>query len=179
MTPGAAPGGQIGSREDYGDPYRRTVAMFTYSKLAQTGIAAVSYLAANGGDGRLIGSGEIAGERGLTQALVAKVLTQLSAAGLVNGRSGPAGGYRLARDPATISLFDVVRVFEDPESQVMCPFGPDWCGVGPHCPLHDTFAELRGKVIDRLTCETFAQFVPSPAPAAATRKPPDARRCGH
>ncbi|MCP5552862.1 MAG: Rrf2 family transcriptional regulator [Akkermansiaceae bacterium] len=133
--------------------------MFSYSKLAQAGIAAVSYLAEISGEQRLAGSGEIAAARDLSQALVAKILTLLSSAGLVSGKSGPSGGYRLARNPAKISLLDVVRVFEDVESQVMCPFGPHWCGSGPQCPLHDTFVELRQQVVDRLDQETFAQFV--------------------
>lgn len=133
--------------------------MFSYSKLAQAGIAAVSYLAEISGEQRLAGSGEIADARDLSQALMAKILTLLSSAGLVSGKSGPSGGYRLARNPAKISLLDVVRVFEDVESQVMCPFGPHWCGSGPQCPLHDTFVELRQQVVDRLDQETFAQFV--------------------
>lgn len=133
--------------------------MFTYSKLAQAAIAVVSFLAEISGEKRLAGSGEIAEARDLSKALVAKILTLLSSAGLVTGKSGPAGGYQLARDPSSISLLDVVRVFEDLESQVMCPFGPHWCGVGPQCPLHDTFVELRQQVIDRLAQETFAQFL--------------------
>lgn len=133
--------------------------MFTYSKLAQAGIAAVSYLAEISADGRLAGSAEIADGRELSRALVAKILTQLSAAELVSGKSGPTGGYQLTRDPAKISLLDVVQVFEDLENQVMCPFGPHWCGVGPRCPLHDTFTELRQHVADRLARETFIQFV--------------------
>ncbi|MEZ5430167.1 MAG: Rrf2 family transcriptional regulator [Verrucomicrobiales bacterium] len=133
--------------------------MFSYSKLAQAGIAAVSYLAEISREQRLAGSGEIADARDLSQALMAKILTLLSSAGLVSGKSGPSGGYRLARNPAKISLLDVVRVFEDVESQVMCPFGPHWCGSGPQCPLHDTFVELRQQVVDRLDQETFAQFV--------------------
>lgn len=136
--------------------------MFTYSKLAQAGIAAVSYLAEIHADRRLAGSGEIAAARELSRVLVAKILTLLSSAGLVSGKSGPAGDYQLARAPAEISLFDVVRVFEDVEAQVMCPFGPHWCGVGPRCPVHDTFTELREKVIDRLSKESFAQFVKQP-----------------
>ena len=90
---------------------------------------------------------------------MAKVLTLLSSAGLVVGKSGPAGGYQLARDPSQLAVLDVVRVFEDEGSQVMCPFGPNWCGAGPHCPLHGTFFELRQHVINRLAEETFAGFV--------------------
>lgn len=132
--------------------------MFNYSKLAQAAIAAVSYLAEIHRQQRLAGSGEIAAARELSRALVAKILTMLSAAGLVTGKSGPTGGYRLSRDPAAISLLDVVRIFEDLENQVMCPFGPHWCGVGPHCPLHETFSILHQQVITQLAKEDFGQF---------------------
>lgn len=130
-----------------------------YSKLAQGGIAAVSFLASVSSEDRLVGSAEIAGSREMSRQLIAKILTRLSQAGLVIGTPGPTGGYRLSRPAAHISLLDVVRVFEDVESRVMCPFGPKWCGHGPHCPLHDKFIEMHEDVIGRLKKETFAQFV--------------------
>jgi Rrf2 family iron-sulfur cluster assembly transcriptional regulator len=132
--------------------------MFTYSKLAQGGIAAVSYLAAVAAENRLAGSAEIAEARQLSRQLVAKILTLLSSAGLVEGKSGPAGGYQLARQASQITLLDVVKVFEDPKDRVMCPFGPHWCGVGPNCPLHQTLEEMHQQALDRLAKETFAQF---------------------
>ncbi|MES2477002.1 MAG: Rrf2 family transcriptional regulator [Verrucomicrobiota bacterium] len=133
--------------------------MFTYSKLAQAGIAAVSYLAAVSPENRLAGSAEIAEDRQLSRMLVAKVLTLLSAAGLVEGKPGPAGGYQLARPAAEITLLDVVKVFEDPQDRVMCPFGPHWCGVGPNCPLHDTFMDMHQQTLNRLNHESFQQFI--------------------
>lgn len=136
--------------------------MFTYSKLAQGGIAAVSYLAGIAAENRLAGSAEIAESRQLSRQLVAKILTLLSSAGLVEGKPGPSGGYQLARPPAEISLLDVVKVFEDPQDRVMCPFGPHWCGVGPTCPLHDTLLEMHQKALDRFEEETFQQFTSHP-----------------
>jgi len=136
--------------------------MFHYSKLAQAGIAAVSYLAAVSPEQRLAGSAEIAEDRQLTRVLVAKILTLLSAAGIVEGKPGPSGGYQLARPASEITLLDVVKVFENLEDRVMCPFGPHWCGVGPICPLHDTFAELHDKLLERLDQETFHQFIGHP-----------------
>jgi Rrf2 family iron-sulfur cluster assembly transcriptional regulator len=136
--------------------------MFTYSKLAQVGISAVSYLAAVASESRLSGSAEIAGNREMSRHLIAKVLTRLSQVGLVEGTPGPSGGYRLARPASEITLLDVVRVFENLETRVMCPFGPNWCGHGPNCPLHDTFFEMQQSAIDRLAGETFAQFEKRP-----------------
>jgi Rrf2 family transcriptional regulator, iron-sulfur cluster assembly transcription factor len=133
--------------------------MFTYSKLAQAGIAAVSYLAAVSLEKRLAGSAEIAESRDLSRPLVAKILTMLSSAGLVEGKPGPTGGYQLARPASEITLLDVVRVFENPQDRVMCPFGPNWCGVGPNCPLHFTLLEMHQKALDRLDEETFQQFI--------------------
>ncbi len=133
--------------------------MFTYSKLAQAGIAAVSYLAAVSPDNRLASSAEIAEDRQLSRMLVAKVLTLLSAADLVQGKPGPAGGYILSRPAAEITLLDVVKVFADPQDRVMCPFGPNWCGTGPICPLHDTFMDIQEKTLARLNHETFQQFI--------------------
>jgi Rrf2 family iron-sulfur cluster assembly transcriptional regulator len=132
--------------------------MFTYSKLAQGGIAAVNYLAGIAAENRLAGSAEIAGARQLSRQLVAKILTLLSGAGLVEGKPGPSGGYQLARPAGEITLLDVVTVFDDPKDRVMCPFGPHWCGTGKNCPLHDTFLEMHQQAVDRLACETFAQF---------------------
>lgn len=140
-------------------PFRQGAAVFMYSKLAQGGIAAVSFLASVSAQDRLVGSAEIAGAREMSRQLIAKILTKLSQAGLVIGTPGPTGGYRLSRAASQITLLDVVSVFEDLESRVMCPFGPNWCGHGPHCPLHDKFIEMHDDVIGRLKKENFAQFV--------------------
>lgn len=132
--------------------------MFTYSKLAQAGIAAVSYLAGVAAENRLAGSAEIAESRQLSRMLVAKILTLLSRAGLVDGKPGPLGGYRLARPASEITMLDVIKVFENPQDTVMCPFGPNWCGVGPVCPLHYKLLDMHQQALDRLAGENFAQF---------------------
>lgn len=137
--------------------------MITYSKLGQVGIVVVSYLAGISTDSRLAGSAEIAAARELSHQLVAKILTMLSRAGLVAGTPGPAGGYRLARAAGDITLLDVIRVFENPDFRVMCPFGPNWCGNGPKCPLHDRLRELHQTNLEGLASETFGQFEKPPA----------------
>jgi len=57
-----------------------------------------------------------------------------------------------------------VKVFENGEARVMCPFGPDWCGNGPQCPLHDTLLDLHRSVLERLAAESFEQFCKAPLP---------------
>ncbi len=114
--------------------------MFIYGKTASNAISVMSYLAAR--PGLRAGSGEIAEARSLSQPLTAKLLTQLAAAGLVAGQPGPGGGYTLARPADSINLASIIRLFEQTELPSLCPFGPDWCGHGVPCPLHDAIGLL-------------------------------------
>lgn len=100
----------------------------------------MSYLAAR--PSMRAGSGEIAEARSISQPLTAKLLTQLAAAGLVTGQPGPGGGYTLARSADRINLASIIRLFEQTELPSLCPFGPDWCGHGAPCPLHDEIGEM-------------------------------------
>jgi Rrf2 family protein len=117
--------------------------MIRFGKTAQTAIAAMSLLAEvyDGGKTKL-SSLEIAERRGLPQPVVAKVLTILSSLGLVDGTRGPGGGYWLKRPPEKISLLDIVEEFERSDAQIMCPFGPHWCGHGEPCPMHDSLLRM-------------------------------------
>ncbi len=148
--------------------------MTPYGKTAQTAIAAVSRLAEvyNPGQRVRLNSAEIAENRHLPQPVVAKVLTILSQAGLVQGSPGPGGGYWLARAPDAISLYDVVELFERQEQNLSCPFGPNYCGQGPQCPMHDDMLRFRESLISYLKSTTFARFLT----AAATSIQPHRKR---
>lgn len=122
---------------------RAPALMFIYGKTASNGIAAMSYLAAVAP--RRAGSAEIATARGISQVFTAKLLTQLSSAGLVTGQPGPGGGYTLAKPADEIRLVDVVSLFMQVEGNAPCPFGSDWCGNHTPCPLHDTIVAMIDK----------------------------------
>ncbi|HAO78050.1 MAG TPA: Rrf2 family transcriptional regulator [Verrucomicrobia subdivision 3 bacterium] len=114
--------------------------MFIYGKTTSNAIAVMSYLAAD--PARRAGSAEIAEARKLSQALTAKLLTQLATAGLVTGQPGPGGGYTLAQPAKDICLLDIAELFEQIEPPSLCPFGHGWCGKGEPCPLHDSITEM-------------------------------------
>ena len=141
--------------------------MTPYGKTAQTAIAAVSRLAEVYDPAKRVklNSADIAGNRHLPQPVVAKVLTILSQAGIVNGSPGPGGGYWLARPPAEVALYDVVCLFERVEQNASCPFGPEYCGTGPHCPLHFDMLKVREQLVSFLKTSTFDRFVGWTPPA--------------
>lgn len=121
--------------------------MLKIGRLAQQAIAAASYLAEQFDDAATrVSAAEIADARDLPRPLVAKVLAQLSQRGITTGTTGPNGGYRLARAPDQITLYDIVSAFEQMDVRPMCPFGPQWCGHEPHCPLHDAISNAAKQV---------------------------------
>ena len=110
-----------------------------FGKVSQIAVAAMSLLAERYDGGKTkLNSAEIAQVRELPQPIVAKVLTTLSSLGLIDGTRGPGGGYWLKKKPKDISLLDIIAEFERTDAGIMCPFGPNWCGNGEPCPMHDS-----------------------------------------
>lgn len=148
-------------------------SMLKIGKLAQQAIAAASYLAENYDPaGTRVSAAEIADARDLPRPVVAKVLAQLSLTGITTGTTGPSGGYRLARPPKEISLLDIVSAFEASDVRPMCPFGPNWCGVGPNCPIHDAISEVAEQVASFLSTQHLGHFqnAPEPQPPAKAKR---------
>lgn len=151
-----------------------------YGKKTEYAIAAMSRLAEvyDGGTTRL-SAAEIAESRGLQRPFVAKILSALSQAGLVTASRGPGGGSSLARDPRTITLYDVFRLFEREDDSDLCPFGGGVCGVGDPCPLHARLVSVQ-KAMDRLLHKTtFADFRVAYGRRTRQGKTPRGRKTKH
>lgn len=130
-----------------------------YGRQSECAIAIMSRLAEVYDEGEtLLSAAEVADSRGLKRPFVAKILTQLSQAGLVIGSRGPGGGATLSRHPKKIKLIDVFSIFERRNKDDRCPFGGGICGIGSDCPLHDKLVAVQ-KAFDHLLCDTtFEQF---------------------
>jgi Rrf2 family protein len=60
----------------------------------------------------------IAESHGIPARFLVQILLQLKGAGVVTSTRGAAGGYRLARDPAHLSVWEVMCVIEGCESPI-------------------------------------------------------------
>lgn len=76
----------------------------------------------------------------LPTAYLNRQLQALARAGIVSSTSGPRGGFRLARDPATITLLDIVTAIEGGQEAFRCqeimrqgPGGRDNVDYRKHC----------------------------------------------
>jgi len=89
--------------------------------------------------GARVSAGQLSEETGLPAPTVQKLVSKLSAAGLLRSSRGVGGGLRLARPAAAITLADIVEAVEGPivltscvdEGKHDCTL-EDACAVRPH-----------------------------------------------
>ncbi len=91
-----------------------------------------------GGMGRMNAT-VLALETGVPLPTAQKLVSRLSAAGLIESARGTGGGFRLSRPPSAISLADVVEAVEGPIALTNCVEGAahdcaieNNCRVKPH-----------------------------------------------
>ncbi|MFB0611927.1 SUF system Fe-S cluster assembly regulator [Aurantiacibacter poecillastricola] len=111
------------------------------SNLADYAVVTMSQAARHCGGGRT-SAAELAEQTGLPVPTVQKVVSKLSAAGLLRSTRGAGGGLQLARPAAAISLADIVEAVEGPialtscvdEGRHDCALEGN-CAVQPHWPI--------------------------------------------
>ncbi len=71
-------------------------------------------------EGKALPGKALAELHGLSETYLLKHLRALTAAGVIEARSGPRGGYRLARPPAKITMLDIVEAIDGSEPAFHC-----------------------------------------------------------
>jgi len=111
---------------------------------AEYALRALAVIAARE-DGAVVSTEVIAREASVPPSYLQKVLRRLVAAGLLEARKGPGGGFLLARHPKRIRLIDVLEA-TDTSMPDACAFGWGKCDTKHPCPLHGTYSELKEAV---------------------------------
>ena len=101
----------------------------------------------------------IASEQQIPPSFLAKIISQLSIAGLINTSRGARGGVTLARDAADITLLDVVESIDGPISLNVCSHSPGNCPFGDDCPIQPIWSETQSELVNKLKATNFAQLV--------------------
>jgi Rrf2 family protein len=122
-------------------------------------IRAVVTLAREHGDG-VVSARRIAGQMDIPVRFLPQVLGDLARAGIVEARLGRAGGYRLARDAAAISLLDVIEASEGDTRRQTCVLTGRRCGDADQpCDVHRVFSDAQAAILSRLAETSVADVV--------------------
>ena len=131
-------------------------------------VRASTELAAAAGSGPVKGD-QLATAQKIPLKFLENILLDLKHAGLVQSQRGAEGGYWLAKDPAEISLADVIRAVEGPIANVRGerPEQVEYPGVAE--PLRDVWIAVRGNLRAVLETVTLADVAAGRLPDDVTR----------
>jgi Rrf2 family protein len=119
------------------------------TRQADYAIRAVRYLAKQGPNQRSATS-TVAQEMKIPPSFLAKIISQLSIAGLLHTSRGARGGVTLARDAKEISLLDVVEAIDGPILLNECVGDPADCVFSDDCLVHPIWVEAQESLVKRL-----------------------------
>jgi FeS assembly SUF system regulator len=109
------------------------------SNLADYAVITLCQAASHCGNGR-VSAAELAGESGLPVPTVQRLVSKLTAAGLLRSVRGVGGGLQLGRPAAAITVADIVEAVEGPIALTACIDHGDCdfesgCSMKPHWPV--------------------------------------------
>ncbi len=108
--------------------------------------------------GGLLSARRISNAMAIPVRFLPQVLTDLQRAGLVEAAPGRAGGYRLARAAAGISLLDVIEAVEGDSRRRTCVLRSGPCGRDGHCDVHDVFFSGQEALLTTLSAHSMAEL---------------------
>lgn len=111
--------------------------------------------------GYLINPREISQGVGESEAYLSKVLRLLAHGGLVRSRRGIGGGFELVRDPAVITLLDVVELAQGTIPGNYCGRS-DVNSIRETCGYHQAMHDLRDSTRAALSRWTLADILSRP-----------------
>jgi Rrf2 family protein len=102
--------------------------------------------------------------------LMAKVLQRLVRQGLLASHQGTRGGYELARQPAKISVADVIAAIDGPVTVTACSTEEGQCEQFAKCNVRDPLWRVRERILAALGECTIAELASDPPPQPGMKR---------
>jgi len=128
------------------------------TRQADYAVRAVLYLSRVGNSQRSATS-TVAKEEHIPPSFLAKIISQLSIAGLLHTSRGARGGVTLAREPGEITLLEVIEAIDGPIQLNECVGDNSMCTFEKDCPLHPIWCEAQEELVKRLKGTTFDKLI--------------------
>ena len=110
-------------------------------------------------NGNRTATSTVAKEQHIPPSFLAKIISQLSMAGLLHTSRGARGGVMLARDPKDITLLEVVEAIDGPIQLNECVADAGVCSFEDDCPIRTVWCEAQEELVARLRRTDFAQLL--------------------
>lgn len=127
------------------------------TRQADYAVRAVSFLARLA-PGERVPTSLIAERQRIPQTFLAKIISQLSAAGIIRATRGARGGVALARTSENVNLLEVIEAIDGPVRLNECVTDPDVCSMSEICPVRSVWCKAQAELVERLQGTRFNQL---------------------
>jgi Rrf2 family protein len=128
------------------------------TRQADYAVRAVLHLA-RAGNAERAATSSIAKEQKIPPSFLAKIISQLSIAGLLHTSRGARGGVTLAREPKDITLLEVVEAIDGPIQLNECVSDNGACTFEEDCPIRPVWCDAQDELVKRLRGTSFADML--------------------
>jgi Rrf2 family protein len=123
------------------------------------GLIVMASLAKAAPEGRFVTLQEIADRMSLSQGYLEEIAAALKHAGLMEGKKGTGGGYRLSKPADRISVEEILVALEGPLAMVDCQATGKACPVESACSTKQLWYFLQQDVLATLKATTLQQVI--------------------
>jgi Rrf2 family protein len=102
---------------------------------------------------------QIAENKKIPPSFLAKIISQLSIAGLIHTSRGARGGVTLARPASEVSVLEVIEAIDGPIALNECTISPEGCPFSGDCPIHGLWCDTQAELVEKLRKTTFDTLV--------------------
>ena len=144
--------------------------MLKLTKKADYGLIAMRHLAQHADLGACSAK-DLAEMYSIPQEALAKILQRLAKAKLLTSLYGTNGGYVLARDPRTITAYEVIRTIEGPLFITSCSDATADCDQSDRCTVREPLRKVSRtieEVLSKLTIWDMTEPEPESSPELVT-----------
>jgi Rrf2 family protein len=122
------------------------------SNSCRYGIRAVIYIASRQKASGKTGIKTISEALKLPTPYMAKILQQLAKHKILHSAKGPHGGFSMLRDPAKVTLLDIIEIIDGSDFFRNCIIHDGNCSCIDKnllpCPIHDDYGALRSGLVE-------------------------------
>lgn len=114
-------------------------------------------------DGALIPMKEVAARQGISLKYIERIMPALRNSGLIESTHGIGGGYRLAKPPETVTLWEILSLAEGDLAPVAClETGAEPCDRAPICKTLPVWQGYYALTKDYFSNLTLADLLKQP-----------------
>lgn len=138
--------------------------MLKLTKKADYGLISLKHLALRGRK-RAASAKEMAETYRIPLPVLSKVLQKLVRDGFLISEQGTNGGYRLARDPSTITTLEVIRAIDGPIILTTCFSADGVCELTSQCIVREPLRKVHDGILNLLDSITISDLSADDKPA--------------